>query len=109
MADELVLERIRRLFELAEKGFAKHPERSHRYAEMIKKLSMRHNVRIPMEIRRRICKKCSRFLVPGVNCQVRTSERQRALIVKCLECGHLARYPYRKESKFKTEKTNISR
>ena len=109
MADELVLERIRRLFALAEKEFAKHPERSRRHAETIKKLSMRHNARIPAEIRRRICKECHAFLVPGRNCSVRTSVKQRAIVVTCLECGHLARYPYRKESKFKTRKTIVSR
>jgi ribonuclease P protein subunit RPR2 len=108
MKDELVLERIRRLFELALKESKTHPERSSRHAELIKKLSMRYNVRLPAEIRRRICGKCSAFMVPGGNSRVRTNERQKAVMVRCLRCGHLARYPYRKESKINVSRKRLT-
>ena len=105
---DLVLERIEKLFELAKKNIKKYPERSNRYAEMIRKLAMRHNVRLPKDIRRGICKKCHKFLVPGENSRIRTNKRQQSVIVTCLECKNVMRYPYRKEkSKInKRKKTN---
>jgi len=84
-------ERIKILFELADKEFKNHPERSHRYVQLARRIAMRYNVRIPRELKRRICKGCHRYLVPGVNCRVRTS--QKMLTITCLNCGRIARYP----------------
>ncbi len=94
---EMVLERIRILFGQAEKSFKSHPERSRRYVEMAVKLSTRYNVRLPPGIKRRFCRSCKSFLVPGVNSRVRTSPSQGAVILTCKECGHVTRHPYRKE------------
>ena len=107
-SEKLVLGRVERLFSLAESSFDSHPERSHRYAELIRRLAMRTNLRLPKGIRRRICGRCGKFLVPGKNSNVRTSSRQESVIVTCQECGHVMRYPYRKEkSKFnKNRNTN---
>ena len=108
---DLILERINKLIKLAEENFKEHPKRSHRYIELIRKLSMRYNVRLPREIKRRICNKCHRFLVPGENSRIRANKRQEAIIITCLECNNVMRYPYRKEKfKFiKNKKTNIKR
>ena len=105
---DLILERVNRLFSMAQESFSKAPERSHHYMEMIRKLSMRTNFRLPPAIKRRICGNCHHLLVPGRNARFRTSEKQRSIIVTCGDCGHVMRYPYRKEkSKFnKTRKTN---
>lgn len=107
--EELIRERIDKLFVLAEKNFRNHPERSHRYAVLIRKLSMRHNVRLRSEIRRRICRKCNKFLVPGQNCRIRINDNQKAVIITCLECNNTVRYPYRREKSKtnKKKKTNI--
>lgn len=98
---QVVLERIRILFKQAGESFREHPERSRRYVEMASKLSMRYNIRLPPSLKRRFCKSCKAFLVPGVNCHVRTSPSQGAVIVTCGECGHVERYPYRRERKSK--------
>ena len=94
---ETGVERIEKLFALAEKEFDKHPERSHRYVFLARKIAMRYNIRIPGLLKRRFCKKCYKYLKPSINCRVRTRSSQQAVIVKCLECGHVMRYPYRKE------------
>jgi len=107
---DLVIERIEKLFEQAERNFRDHPERSHKYANMIRKIAMRYNVRLPKEIRRCICGSCHKFLVPGGNARVRTSEKQQSVIVTCMECGNMMRYPYRKEKSInKRDKQNIKR
>ncbi|MCX6815120.1 MAG: ribonuclease P [Candidatus Aenigmarchaeota archaeon] len=90
-------ERIERLFSLAEKEFAKNPSRSHRYVSLARKIAMRYNIRLPPGLKRFYCKKCYKYLRPSINCRVRTSARQRAVIITCLECGHVMRHPYRKE------------
>ena len=58
---------------------------------------MRYNVRIPKELKRRICNNCYRYIFPGKNCIVRSSSLNRAMVVKCLECGKASRYPYVRE------------
>ena len=96
---EMARERIEILFSLAGKQFPRHPDRSHRYAELARKIGMRYNVRIPKQIKRRICNKCNRYLFPGKNSTVRSNSSTLAMEVKCLECGHVARYPYSKEKR----------
>jgi len=96
---KIALERIEKLFRQAEKAFEKHPDRSKRHVELARKIAMRFNIQIPKSLRRKFCRKCNSYLVPGKNCQVRTSSKQRAVIVKCLECNNISRYPYRKESR----------
>jgi ribonuclease P protein subunit RPR2 len=90
-------ERIERLFSLADAEFSKKPERSHNYVRLARKIAMRYNIRLPKELRRRYCRKCYKYLKPTINSRVRTSAKQKAVIVTCLECGHIMRYPYRRE------------
>lgn len=92
-------ERIKILFEKADKEFDKDPSLSHRWVGMARKIATRYNIRLPKEIKRRVCKKCHRYLVPGTNARIRTSPKQQAVIVKCMECGNVMRFPYRKEKK----------
>jgi ribonuclease P protein subunit RPR2 len=92
---ELALKRIVRLLELAEENLKKHPERSHRYVELTKKLSSKYNVTIPREQKRKICKKCDAFLVPGFNLSIRADRDSKAMVYTCLECGHKKKYVYK--------------
>ena len=95
------MERIERLFSLAEKEFSSHPERSHRYVSLARKLAMRYNIRLPPEMKSRFCRKCYKYLKPSINCRVRASAGQRAVIITCLECGHVMRHPFRREKKLR--------
>ena len=96
---DTVRERVRILFRQAESEFRTHPERSHRYVGMAVKLCMRYNVNMPPEFRKRFCRSCKSYLVPGENSRVRTSPSQKAVIITCLECGKISRHPYRREKK----------
>ncbi|MEM5812512.1 MAG: ribonuclease P, partial [Candidatus Aenigmatarchaeota archaeon] len=77
----IAMERVERLFSLAEEEFGKKPERSNNYVALARKIAMRYNVRIPPELKRRFCKSCHKYLKPGINSRVRTSPKQRAVIV----------------------------
>ncbi len=90
-------ERIERLFALAEREFSTHPERSHHYVSLARKIAMRYNIRLSPQLKRQYCRKCYKYLKPSINCRVRTSAKQQAVIITCLECGHIMRHPYRKE------------
>jgi ribonuclease P protein subunit RPR2 len=96
---KIALERVKLLLSQAGEAFAKEPGRAHRYARMARKLAMRYNVRLPTGLRRKICKGCGRYMVTGKNCRVRLSPRREAVIMTCLECGHVSRHPYRKGKK----------
>jgi len=95
--EQIARERIGKLLRMAGDAFKKRPELAHRYAGLARRIAMRYNIRLPKELRRHICKKCNRYLMPGSNCQVRARKEQRAVIIKCLECGHIMRFPYRKK------------
>ncbi len=83
--EQIGLERIRRLFELAEKEFEKNPNRSHRYAEIALKISTRNRVAIPLELKYRFCKKCKKFLKAGKNAELKKTEKWTE--IHCLECN----------------------
>jgi len=89
---DMARQRIEILFGLAEKEFSEHPERSNRYVQLARRIGMRHNVRIPRELKRRMCKHCYSYLVPGTNARVRL--RKRYVTVTCLQCNKQMRCPY---------------
>lgn len=93
---ELALNRIEQLFELADSAFKKNPERSDRYVHLARKISTKLKVRIPSIYKRKFCKKCGKFLKPGVNCRVRTKKGM--LIYSCLNCKHISRFKLKKSN-----------
>ncbi|MDR2944719.1 MAG: ribonuclease P [Methanosarcinales archaeon] len=93
-------ERIVILFGLAEQNFKTHPERTARYIELARTIGMRYRVRLTRGQKRRICKHCYSYLVPGNNCRVRLSGG--TVQTTCFSCGQLSRYPYY-ERQAKTE------
>ena len=62
-----------------------------RYVEMARRVGMRYNVRIPQEFRRRFCRGCYGYLLPGVTSRNRFNKGN--LVTTCTRCGHIARMP----------------
>src|SRR3989344_644659 len=87
----IALERIYRLFELAEGEFAKHPERSKRYVQLARKIGTRNRAKIPNELKMQFCKKCGAFLEKGKNAEY--IKEGKLLAVTCLECGFVKKFP----------------
>ena len=81
----IALERIYRLFELAEKAFSEKPERSRRYVELARKVGTRNRATIPAELKKQFCKKCGTFLKQGKNAQ--WTEKGSIIEITCKECG----------------------
>ena len=89
---KIALERIYRLFELAEKEFSKHSERSKRYVELARKIGMKNNVSIPTELKKGFCKKCGSFLKKGKNAV--WVKKEKWVEIECKECGYIIKRRY---------------
>ncbi len=92
---QIAQERIKTLFKEAEKAFSKNPALSHRYVQLARKIAMKVKSRIPKELKRKFCKHCHKFLMPGTNCRIRTREGK--LIIYCLECKKYTRIPLKRK------------
>ena len=91
---DLAIQRIERLFKLAGDEYGEHPERSDRYVLLARRIGMRYRVSLPRELKRKLCKNCQSYLVPGSNSRVRL--RGNYVVMTCLKCGNQMRYPYGK-------------
>ena len=99
---EIARERIKVLFKEAKAIFKKDPKLANRYVVLARKIAMRYKVRIPAELKRKFCKYCYTYLVPGVNCRVRVQRGK--VVYYCLKCKKFIRYPYIKEKKARRKK-----
>lgn len=91
---KIARERIKILLNLARKTIKENPNRSRRYVELARKIAMRTNYRMK-KLKRNFCKNCNTLLIPGYTARVRLSKKHRAVIVTCLNCGRVYRYPYK--------------
>jgi ribonuclease P protein subunit RPR2 len=89
---DMAAERMVRLFDLAEESFDNDPGLSKRYVFLARRIGMRHRVRLPPHLKRKVCKGCGTYLVPGASCRVRI--RGSRVITTCLECGKSSRRPF---------------
>jgi ribonuclease P protein subunit RPR2 len=90
---KIAKERIAILFEEAAKMVKKDRALANRYVELARKIGMRYNISLQREFRSKICRKCKKYLYPGITAQQRVEKG--FIKVKCLSCGKINRYPYR--------------
>jgi len=91
---QLALQHVRTLFDKAREVIHDDPTLAQHYAEMARKIAMSTKLRLPTEYRRQICRHCKSFILPGVNCRIRTqSKREPHVVVTCLTCGKHSRIP----------------
>ncbi|HHF56207.1 MAG TPA: ribonuclease P [Thermoplasmatales archaeon] len=94
----IALQRIHQLFKEAEKRAQMNDfELANRYVILARKIAMKYLVRMPREYKRRFCKNCYFYLVPDKTCRVRLKKHK--VVVTCLNCGEIMRYPYLREIK----------
>jgi len=87
-------ERIRTLYRQAESTYPTDPHRAQRYIDLAKKIGTRNRVHIPRDLRRRTCRNCGSFLVPGASSRTRIRQRREPHVATtCLNCGHITRIP----------------
>lgn len=91
---DIANERIEILFSRAQIEFGEHPELSNRYVEIARDIAKKFNIHIPVELRRKFCKKCGSYLVPGHNLTVRLLSKEKKIARKCGVCGDEKKVPY---------------
>lgn len=93
-------ERIDILFtEALKAALAGNAARANRYVELARRIGMRYNVRIPQAHRRRFCKVCYAYLLPGRTATVRVGSGR--VVAHCHACGATMRVPHLRETKAK--------
>lgn len=92
---ELALETVKKLFNQA--ASVKNLKLANSYVKEARKTAMKYRIRIPPDLKRKFCKHCYKYLVPGKNLRVRT--RKHYVIYYCLECKKHMRFPYLRERK----------
>jgi len=83
------------LFQEAHKSFPEKKELANRYVYLASRYAQRAKIKIPYEWRTRICKKCRKFLYPGLNYRIRMQSRKGKgshISLTCFECGKTTRY-----------------
>jgi ribonuclease P protein subunit RPR2 len=86
-------ERIEILIAQAREMAEKNEDLSRRYVNLARRISERTKVRIPSELKRYLCKGCGIALVPGRNVKVRLHAHNSGIVITCLSCGAVRRYP----------------
>ena len=85
--------KIQEYFRLASRVFP-NKKLSNDYIRKARNLAMKYKIRLPRTLKRRFCKHCYSYLVPGKNLRVRLQGRK--IIYYCLECKKFMRFPYYK-------------
>ena len=88
---EIAKEKVKKLFQQADEVFKESPELANRYIHLARKNAMKVNLRYPRGFKRKFCKHCYHYLMPGVNCRIRT--RDKKVIYYCLDCKKYMRFP----------------
>ena len=89
---DIALERMEILIKNAISNARKDPQLSQRQALLACRVSTRHKIKMPYEIRMLFCKKCKSFIVPGINSRIRLGRTSvKSIRVTCNLCGHVYR------------------
>lgn len=94
---DIAMDHIMNLFRQANIRFNEDSKLSHRYIKMAREIAMHYKIKLPKELKRKVCKHCHHYIVPGRNCRVRTQHGK--VVYSCLDCKGLMRFPYLKEQK----------
>src|SRR3989344_1664536 len=86
------ISKIKEYFDAASTSFPKSRKTANDYVRKARNLSMKYKIKIPISLKRRFCKNCYSYLVPGINLRIRLHGRN--VIYYCLECKRFMRFPY---------------
>ncbi len=89
---KIAMERMQILIENAITNAKTNPELSQRQALLARRISTRHKIRMPYNLRMVFCKKCKSFIAPGINSRIRLGRASvKSIRISCNLCGHTYR------------------
>ena len=75
-----------------------NPKLAERHAALAKRLCTKYRIRMPYELRMNFCKKCKKFIMPGVTARVRIGRSNiKAIRITCGFCNHTYRKIIKKQ------------
>lgn len=104
---QVARERIDILIRQARETVEKNESLSRRYVDLVRRISERTKVRVPLETKKYLCKNCGIIMVPGRNARVRLYARTGGLVITCLSCGVFRRYPVSRRKPDTTEEQTM--
>ena len=91
-AKKIAMERMHILIETAILNARTDPKLSQRQALLARRISTRHKIRMPYELRISFCKNCKSFIAPGINSKIRLGRSSiKSIRISCNFCGHTYR------------------
>jgi len=91
-AKKIAMERMEILIENAISNAKINPKFSQRQAYIARRISTRHKIRMPYNLRMVFCKKCKSFIVPEINSRIRLGRTSvKSIRISCNLCGHTYR------------------
>ena len=90
---KLALDEITTILDKAKEVFDRKPDLAHKYAKKARRTALKYKLKLPLKLKRRICKNCHGYLVPGKNLRVRTHRGH--VVYYCLECKKFMRIGYK--------------
>ena len=89
---KIAMERMQILIDEAISNASSDPKLSQRQAQLARRISTRHKIRMPYHLRMVFCKKCKSFIAPGINSRFRVGRSSvKAIRISCNFCGHTYR------------------
>ena len=89
---KIAFERMQILIDNAISNAQKNPELSQKQANLARRISTRHKIRMPYDLRIVFCKKCKSFIAPGINSRIRLGRSSvKSIRITCNFCGHTYR------------------
>lgn len=99
---KVAAERVERLFDLAKENFKEDPKLANRYVALARKMAMKYKLSLPSSLKRRFCKHCGSYWLPGVTVMVRTQRGK--VVYSCKVCKKVSRIGYQREKKARRSK-----
>jgi len=90
---KLALIEIKQVFDKAKESFDEKPDLANKYAKKARRIALKYKIKMPLSIKRSICKNCYCFLVPGKNLRVRTHRGH--VVYYCFNCKKYMRFGYK--------------
>lgn len=87
---KIAAKRINFLFSEAKASFRKDTALANRHVKTALRIAMKYKVKLPASLKKKFCKNCRSYLVPGVNSRVRIHKHR--VIYYCFSCRHYMRH-----------------
>ena len=88
---QIAMKRMEILFNNALSNAQTNPGLAQRQAEIAKKISLKFKIKMPSEISSSFCKKCKKFIAPGIASRIRLGSKPKSIRITCSYCNHTYR------------------